>query len=90
MSYGVPTMSFDHCGMHDIICNKCGVKIPIVKRYEDCVALLAYNIDELLEHPKRFYELAQGTIECACRYTWTERELFLNNLYDILLSQKHS
>lgn len=90
MSYGVPTMSFDHCGMHDTICDKCGIRIPIAKRYEDCVAAVAQNIDALLEHPERFYQLAQGTIECAHRYTWKEREKFLNQLYDNLLSTKHS
>ena len=83
-------MSFDHCGMHDTICDKCGIRIPIAKRYEDCVAAVAQNIDALLEHPERFYQLAQGTIECAHRYTWKEREKFLNQLYDNLLSTKHS
>ena len=89
MSYGVPTMSFDHCGMHDTICNRCGIRIPIAKRYEDCVAAVAHNIDELLEHPERFRELAQGTTECAQHFTWTEREKILNNLYESLLHKKH-
>lgn len=89
MSYGVPTMSFDHCGMHDTICNRCGIRIPIAKRYEDCVAAVAHNIDELLEHPERFRELAQGTIECAQHFTWAEREKILNNLYESLLYKEH-
>ena len=88
MSYGVPTMSFDHCGMHDTICDKCGIRIPISKRYEDCVAALARNIDALIEHPERFYQLALGTINCAHRYTWEKREKFLNNLYDSLFQNK--
>ena len=78
MSYGVPTMSFDHCGMHDTICDRCGIRVPIAKRYEDCVADIARNIDELLEHPERFHQLAHGVLECAKRYTWNEREKFLN------------
>lgn len=88
MSYGVPTMSFDHCGMHDTICDKCGIRIPISKRYEDCVTTLARNIDALIEHPERFYQLALGTINCAHRYTWERREKFLNNLYDSLFQNK--
>lgn len=87
MSHGVPTMSFDHCGMHDTICDKCGIKIPIVQRYKDCVAAVAQNIDNLLEHPERFCQLAKGTIKCAQRYTWNEREAFLNNLYNTLLGE---
>lgn len=87
MSYGVPTMSFDHCGMHDTLCDKCGIRIPITGKYEDCVAIIAYHIDELLRHPERFYQLAKGTLECARHYTWTEREKLLNNLYNALLSR---
>ena len=88
MSYGVPTMSFDHCGMHDTICDKCGIKIPIAKRYEDCVTAVAENIDALLEYPERFYQLAKGAIECAQHYIWAEREKFWNDLYDKLLNKK--
>lgn len=88
MSFGVPTMSFDHCGMHDTLCSRCGILIPIVENYEDCVAAIAQNINQLLEHPERFRQLAQGTVECAQSYTWDERERFLNNLYDNLLKDK--
>ena len=88
MSYGVPTMSFDHCGMHDTLCERCGIRIPIAKRYEDCVLAVAKEIDNLIEHPERFRQLAEGTLECAKKYTWAERESFLNNLYDQLLDSK--
>lgn len=88
MSYGVPTMSFDHCGMHDTICDRCGIRVSIAKRYEDCVAGIAGNIDELLEHPERFRQLAHGVLECARRYTWDEREKFWNELYEKLLLDK--
>lgn len=81
MSHGVPTMSFDHCGMHDTICERCGVKIPI-RSYEQCVSDLAKNIDYLLEHPEKFEQLAYGVLECAKKYTWDDRELFLQKCYD--------
>ena len=88
MSYGVPTMSFDHCGMHDTICDRCGIRIPIAKHYEECVSAVAIEINKLLEHPERFQQLAEGTIECAYHYKWSERERFLNSLYESLLSKK--
>ena len=87
MSHGVPTMSFDHCGMHDTICDKCGIRIPIAKKYEDCIFSIANNLDALLEYPERFYQLAEGSIECAKKYTWAKREIFLNQLYGNLLSK---
>lgn len=88
MSYGVPTLSFDHCGMHDTLCGRCGIRVPIAKHYEKCVDALARAIDDLLEHPARFRQLAEGTIQCAKRYTWDEREKFLNSLYDDMLMYK--
>lgn len=88
MSYGVPTMSFDHCGMHDTLCPKCGILVPIAPMYEDCVAAIASNIDALLEQPERFSQLAHGTVECARKFTWAKREEFLNKLYDDLLRRK--
>ena len=87
MSYGVPTISFDHCGMHDTICDRCGIRVPVYKRYDDCVSALAKEIDSLLEHPERFHQLAEGTIECAEKYKWTEREKLFNDLYNKLLSE---
>ena len=88
MSYGVPTLSFDHCGMHDTICDQCGVRIPIAKRYDDCILALSSAIDNLLEHPMRFKTLAEGTVKCAQKYTWNKRAVFLNNLYNQLLVDK--
>lgn len=85
MSYGVPTMSFDHCGMHDTLCKKCGILIPIAKHYEGCVGAVASAIEDLLGHPYRFRQLAEGVVGCAKCYTWNKREKFLNQLYDQLL-----
>lgn len=81
MSYGVPTISFDHCGMHDTICENCGILIPI-NNYNQCVTDLAKEIDRLVEHPKLLENLAHGTIECAKKYTWDEREKILLSCYD--------
>lgn len=88
MSYGVPTISFDHCGMHDTICERCGIRIPI-HSYDQCVADLAIEIDKLLEQPERFEQLAKGTIECAHKFTWDAREKFLLNCYELAI-KNHS
>ncbi len=87
MSYGVPTLSFDHCGMHDTLCDRCGIRVPIARHYNGCVDALARAINDLLDHPARFRQLADGTVQCAKHYTWDEREKFLNNLYDELLKK---
>ncbi|WP_300133103.1 glycosyltransferase [uncultured Barnesiella sp.] len=89
MSYGVPTMSFDHCGMHDTICDRCGILIPI-HSYEQCVNDLADKIDGLLEHPDRFEQLANGVIECAQKFTWNTREKILLSCYDEAIKNFHN
>jgi glycosyltransferase involved in cell wall biosynthesis len=81
MSYGVPTISFDHCGMHDTICEKCGIKIPITT-YEQCVSELANQMQNLIDNPQLFIKLAEGTLQCASKNTWEIREKFLLECYE--------
>lgn len=88
MSYGVPTMSFDHCGMHDTICERCGIRIPI-RSYNQCVTDLATEIDRLLEYPEKFKQLAEGTIICAKKFTWETRVNFLLECYDRTIKNHH-
>ncbi len=87
MSYGVPTLSFDHCGMHDTLRDGVGVLVPIASTYEECVRGVAERIDALLEQPEQFLQLAEKTLERAHEYTWDKREIFLNDLYDKLLKE---
>lgn len=85
MSYGVPTLSFDHCGMHDTIDDSSGIRVRIMDTYDKCVSGVANAIDELLEHPESFEKLAKGTIKRAEKYTWEERRIFWNQLYERLV-----
>ena len=89
MSYGVPTMSFDHCGMHDILTETSGIRIPIHKKYKDCVTAFANGLDAIVEHPDRLFTLAEGTLKRARQYLWSNRVDFFNSLYDDLVKQKN-
>ena len=88
MSYGVPTLSFDHCGMHDTLSNGAGILVPISHKYSECVKALAREIDSLIMHPNRFKQLAESTIECAKKCTWDEREKILLHCYKMTI-KKH-
>lgn len=81
MSQAVPTLTLDHCGMHDTVCDKCGVKIPI-KSYEQIINDIAFNIDRLIENPELIERLSEGVIECSNKYTWDKRRVFFNDIYD--------
>ncbi|MGC3977973.1 MAG: glycosyltransferase family 4 protein [Paludibacteraceae bacterium] len=82
MSVGVPTMTLDHCGMHDTICDSCGIKIPIVS-YKQVLRELATKIDMLCHNPDKIKKLSEGTVECAEKYTWDKRVDFFNEMYNI-------
>ena len=84
MSAGVPTISLDHCGMHDTICEKCGVKIPI-NSYEQVVNELAMNLDNFVLHTKEIKKLSNGVVQCAQKYTWEKRRQSFNEIYDLAI-----
>ena len=86
MSVGVPTITVDHCGMHDVICEHCGIKIPVTC-YGEIVYKLSKAINELITNRERWKLLAEGTIECSLQYTWDKRRELLNSLYDKLLNK---
>ena len=81
MASGIPTISLDHCGMHDTICEKCGIKIPI-KSYNQVTEDLAISIDNLIMNPKKIKALSQGVIECAQKYTWDNRVEYFETMYE--------
>ena len=90
MMHGVPTLSFDHCGMHDTLSDSCGILIPIKDTYEKNIGTIASTLDHMIENPEKFKELASNTISRAQLNTWQLRRLFLNNLYSTLLSSKNT
>lgn len=81
MASGIPTISLDHCGMHDTICEKCGIKIPI-KSFNQVTEDLAVSIDNLIMNPEKINALSRGVIECAQKYTWDKRVEFFNEMYE--------
>lgn len=88
MMHGVPTISFDHCGMHDTLRDGAGVLIPIRDSYDGNIRAFADALDNLVELPITLEKLAFSTIESAKSYTWDGRRRFLNSIYEKLLSDK--
>jgi glycosyltransferase involved in cell wall biosynthesis len=85
MSKGIPTMTLDHCGMSGVVCEKCGIKIPI-KSYKQVVNDMASNIVHLIEYPEEITKLSEGTLECAAKYTWDKRIELLNGQYEATIA----
>jgi glycosyltransferase involved in cell wall biosynthesis len=81
MSNGVPTLTIDHCGMGDVICNKCGIKI-LPDDYGQMVKKMGSVLCHLLKNPKILADMAQTTLVCANEHKWDKRLKKLNNMYN--------
>lgn len=82
MDRGIPTISLNHCGMKDIICDKCGVKIKI-DSVEQIKMDLAFVISDLIQNTSKINELSQGVFECSKKYTWNVRRELFNGYYEL-------
>ena len=74
-------MTLDHCGMAGVVCEKCGIKIPI-RSYRQVISDIAKNIDCLIENPERIHTLSQGVLECSKKYMWENRIKIFNEVYE--------
>lgn len=78
---GVPTLTLDHCGMGDVLCNKCGIKIAVAA-HDQMAKKIADVIDHLLLRPEILADMALDTIDCATRHHWEKRVQVINAYYD--------
>ncbi|MDN3548554.1 glycosyltransferase family 4 protein [Mucilaginibacter aquaedulcis] len=81
MSYGVPTLTLDHCGMGDVINSQNGIKIKLDTN-SNMVNNMSAALNDILEHPYKLVELAQTTLLCAADHAWDKRLAKLNSIYD--------
>ena len=81
MGAGVPTMAIDHCGMHDSICNACGIRIPL-SGIEEMSASFATAISQLIDDRTVLAELSEGARACALDHGWQRRTAFWQEIYD--------
>ena len=85
MSFGIPTITLDHCGMHDTVCDKCGIRIQLVS-LDDTIRSYAANLDQLISNPELITELSRGVLECSKRFSWEQRRVDWNNYYDTAIA----
>lgn len=81
MSFGIPTITLDHCGMHDTVCDRCGVRIPLVS-LDDTVRSYAVNLERLISDSELIGELSKGVLDCSKMFSWGQRRKKWINYYD--------
>lgn len=82
MARGVPTISLDHCGMHDTLTEN-GILIPI-DSYNQIVQRFANEIDNLVDDSRQFFVYAKGTLADAKKYLWEKRIPVFLHIYNQL------
>lgn len=85
LSFGIPTIAIDHCGMTDIINNRCGIKIPMTN-YRQIVDDFACAIDALAMNSDDLLDLKLGAQECATKYTWDKRIEFYEGCFKMAIN----
>lgn len=89
MSMGVPTMSLDHCGMHDIITDETGIKIPI-RSYNQVIYDICKKLQMMIDNPNLKRKMADAVIEKRNQYTWKYRTQFFEQVYDIAINNRNA
>lgn len=80
MAAAVPTLTLDHCGMHDVVCDACGVRVAPTD-YVGTRNRLAAEIDALLNDRRKLAALVDGVMICREQYLWSKRSQLWLNIY---------
>lgn len=86
MAAGTPTVTLDHNGMHDVICESCGVRVPLGS-YEQTCENFAMALDDLIQNSDHRRELQKGVLCCREKYRWSTLAQTWLKLYDIAISK---
>ena len=80
MSHAVPTLTLDHCGMHDTIKDGSGIKIPLGS-YDEVVNRIIFELQKLAETPSILKDMALQLVKDREEFTWEKRKEIFENLY---------
>lgn len=86
MEHCVPTLTTDICGMHDIVKDNTGIKIP-VDTYQNVVQNIAEKIDFVAENPNQLYKMACNLRLDSFNYVKEIRAKYYNDLYMNLINK---
>jgi glycosyltransferase involved in cell wall biosynthesis/peptidoglycan/xylan/chitin deacetylase (PgdA/CDA1 family) len=86
LASGVPVVCLDHQGMHDIVTDRCGVKIAVTTPGE-VISRLTQSIVQLWREPAEWERMSRGAIERAEEHLWSRQEQTMADLYRSILNR---
>ena len=87
LAAGVPIVCLDHQGMHDIVTDQCGVKVPLGSPRK-VIAGLSESIVRLARDAELWERLSRGAIGRAREYLWSSQEGAMADVYGRTLGQE--
>lgn len=82
---GLPVICLDHQGVHDVVTDDCGIKIPVTTPREVTIRL-SEAIVRLARDEAERNRLSQGAIHRATEYLWSRQEDQMAELYHQILA----
>ena len=86
MAAGVPTVTLDHCGMHDVVTDQCGVRLPIGK-YSETRDAIGNQISRFIDDRGAVEALRKGVAERRDAHLWSKRTTIWRDLYEQAICQ---
>lgn len=81
LSYGIPTLTLDHSGMRDVLCDHCSIKISVDEQPVMLKEIVS-RINYLLDNPDYLKQLSKSAIKCSHNHSWPNRLKLLNHWYE--------
>lgn len=85
-SMGVPVLSLDHCGMHDVLTPEFGIRVQI-HSYNQVVNDISKVLVGFINKPEKLKLLAESVAKNRTKYTWEYRKEFFEKIYNIAIEQ---
>lgn len=84
---GLPVICLDHQGVHDVVTDDCGIKIPVTTPRE-VVAAISHAIVRLTRDEAERNRLSQGAVRRAEEYLWSRQETPMAEFYHQVLADE--
>ena len=85
LSVGLPILSLDHCGMHDIVND--GVGFPIaVNSVKQIIDDISNVFVQIVKDPTILKEKSEYIIATREEYSWNKREEFFEQVYELAIN----
>lgn len=81
ISRGVPSLSLDHCGMHDTVTKEVGYPIQI-HNLEQVVNDIAATLNHIIDNPMELIEKSNAVAKQSCKYLWSDRISLFERCYE--------